>query len=113
MGRPKKNKEEKRDIQIVVKLTKAEHKRLRELIAHAETNASDVVRQLVFKDRILRPRTPLLNAKTFIQLKRIGNNLNQYMKASVHQSKNYELDRQIVEELQETLELIGESILKL
>lgn len=112
MGRPKKNTDEKRDIQIVVKLNKAEYRRLHQLMAFAETNASEVVRQLVFKERLLKPRTPILDAQTYTQLKRIGNNLNQYVKA-VHQTKTTHMDRQIVVELQETLELIGERILKL
>lgn len=112
MGRPKKTKEKKRDIQIVVKLNQAEYKRLLELVAYTETNTSEVVRQLVFKERLLKPRTPILDAQTYTQLKRIGNNLNQYVKA-VHQTKITHMDRQIIMELQETLELIGERVLKL
>ncbi len=112
MGRPKKNKEEKRDIQIVVKLNQAEYKRLLELVAYAETNASDVVRQLVFKERVLKPRIPLLNADIYRELKRIGNNLNQFIRA-VHQTKTSKLDRQIAMDLDETLEMIAERILKL
>lgn len=112
MGRPKKNIDEKRSIQIVVKLNKGEYMKLRELMAYAELNASEVVRQLVFKQRILRPRTPLLDAQTYTQLRRIGNNLNQYVKA-VHQTQISHIDRRILVELQETLEVVGKKILKI
>jgi len=112
MGRPKKNIEEKRDIQIVVKLNRAEYMQLRKLMTYAETNASEVVRQLVFKQRLLKPRTPLLDAQTYTQLRRIGNNLNQYVKA-VHRTEISQIDRQILIELQETLEIVGKKILKI
>jgi len=112
MGRPKKNIDEKRNFQIVVKLNKGEHMKLRELMAYAEQNASEVVRQLVFKQRILKPRTPLLDAQTYTQLRRIGNNLNQYVKA-VHQTQISHIDRQILVDLQETLEIVGKKILKI
>jgi len=112
MGRPKKNIDEKRNFQIVVKLNKGEHMKLRELMAYAEQNASEVVRQLVFKQRILKPRTPLLDAQTYTQLKRIGKNLNQYVKA-VHQTQISHIDRQILVDLQETLEIVGKKILKI
>lgn len=112
MGRPKKNTDEKRDIQIVVKLNRSEYMQLRNLMAYAEKNASEVVRQLVFKQRILQPRTALLDAQTYTQLRRVGNNLNQYVKA-VHQTQISHIDRQILTELQDTLEIIGKKILKI
>lgn len=112
MGRPKKNLDEKRRVQIVVKLNKGEYMQLRELMAYAEQNASEVVRQLVFKQRILKPRTPLLDAQTYTQLRRIGNNLNQYVKA-VHQTQISHIDRRILVEIQETLEVVGKKILKI
>lgn len=112
MGRPKKNTDEKRDIQIVVKLNRNEYMQLRNLMAYAEKNASEVVRQLVFKQRVLQPRTALLDAQTYTQLRRVGNNLNQFVKA-VHQTQINHIDRQILTELQDTLEIIGKKILKI
>jgi hypothetical protein len=112
MGRPKKNIDEKRDIQIVVKLNRDEYLQLKGLMEYAEKNASEVVREIVFKQRLLKPRTPLLDAQTYTQLRRVGNNLNQYVKA-VHQTRISHIDRQILIELQETLEAVGKKILKI
>lgn len=111
MGRPKKSIDEKRDIQIVVKLNRDEYLQLKGLMEYAEKNASEVVREIVFKQRLLKPRTPLLDAQTYTQLRRVGNNLNQYVKA-VHQTRISHIDRQILIELQEILEAVGKKILK-
>lgn len=111
MGRPKKSIEDKRSIQVLVKLTNSEYSQLLKLMIYAETNASEVVRQLVFKERLLKPRVSLVDVQTYTELKRIGNNLNQYVKA-VHQSKLTKVDQQILIELQETFEILTTQIIK-
>lgn len=112
MGRPKKNADEKRDLQVVIKLTKGEYAQLLKLMGYAEKNASEVIRQLVFKERLLKPKISIVDAQTYVQLKRIGNNLNQHVKA-IHQTKIGRVDRQILLELQATLDIVGKGILKL
>lgn len=111
MGRPKKSIEDKRSIQVLVKLTNSEYSQLLKLMIYAGTNASEVVRQLVFKERLLKPRVSLVDVQTYTELKRIGNNLNQYVKA-VHQSKLTKVDQKILIELQETFEILTTQIIK-
>jgi hypothetical protein len=112
MGRPKKNADEKRDLQVVIKLTKGEYAQLLKLMGYAEKNASEVIRQLVFKERLLKPKISIVDARAYVQLKRIGNNLNQHVKA-IYQTKMATVDHQILLELQATLEILGKGILKL
>lgn len=81
MSRPRKPIEEKRSLQIVIKLTVDEYLELQELINYSEKNASEVIRQLVFKKRVLKPKVARIDVETYTQLRRIGNNLNQFVKA--------------------------------
>ena len=111
MARPRKKSDEKRNIPIAVKLNQSEHKRLVELMEFAESSASEVIRQLVFKKRILKPKKPILDVQTYTELRRIGNNLNQYVK-QVHQRKISEIDRAFLENLQELLNEVSKRLLE-
>lgn len=111
MGRPKKRLSEIRNIQVLIKLNKNEQKYLQMLVLHAETNVSALIRQLIMKDRLIRPRRPKVDTETYLQLKRVGNLLNQYVRA-VNQQKLDFIDRKILTLLQETLNDIEYKILQ-
>ena len=111
MARPRKKADEKRNILIAVKLNQSEHKRLVELMEYAESSASEVIRQLVFMKRILNPKKPVLDVQTYTDLRRIGNNLNQYVK-QVHQRKISEIDRAFLENLQGLLNEVSKRLLE-
>lgn len=103
--------DEKRNIPIAVKLNQSEHKKLVELMEYAESSASEVIRQLVFKKRILKPKKSVLDAQTYTELRRIGNNLNQYVK-QIHQRKISDIDKAFLERLQEMLNDITTRLLE-
>lgn len=111
MGRPKKNIEEKRNLQIVFKVTKLEYAQLLELIRYSEKSASEVIRQLIFKERLLKPKTAIIDVQTYTELKRIGNNLNQYVKA-VHERRLTNVNHKTLAELKYIFELLTKQFLK-
>ncbi|MFC3563143.1 plasmid mobilization protein [Pedobacter jamesrossensis] len=111
MGRPKKNTEDKRRLQVVFKVTDGEYAQLFEMIKYSEKSASEVIRQLVFKERLLKPKTAMVDVQTYIELKRIGNNLNQYVKA-VHERKLTNVDQKVLLELKNTFEILTKQIIK-
>ncbi len=111
MARPRKKADEKRNIPIAVKLNQSEHKKLVELMEYAESSASEVIRQLVFKKRILKPKKSAIDVQTYTELRRIGNNLNQYVK-QIHQRKISEIDRSFLRQLQELLNDVSKRLLE-
>jgi hypothetical protein len=111
MGRPKKNIEDKRRLLIAFKVTDGEFAQLFKLMSYSEKSASEVIRQLVFKERLLKPKISLVDVKTYTELKRIGNNLNQYVKA-VHERKLASIDQKNLAELKNILEMLTTCLLK-
>lgn len=77
MARPTKEKKDQRYIRFTVRLTEAESAQLEKLSAYAGLQASEVIREAVFKNRILQAKVPVLDQQTYMELKRIGNNINQ------------------------------------
>ncbi len=61
-------------------MTEREEEMLIQLMAYANQSGADVIRDIVFRERLLQPRIPLLDQKTYAELKRIGTNLNQIAK---------------------------------
>lgn len=80
MARPTKEKKDQRYIRITVRLTEAECVQLEKLSAYAGLQASEVIREAVFKNRVLQAKVPVLDQQTYVELKRIGNNINQIAK---------------------------------
>jgi hypothetical protein len=77
MARPTIDQQEKRSIRFTFRLNQREEEMLIQLMAYAEKSGADVIRDIVFRDRLLKPKIPALDQKTYGELKRIGNNLNQ------------------------------------
>ena len=61
-------------------MTEREEEMLIQLMAYTEKSAAEVIRDIVFRERKLKPKIPALDQKTYGELKRIGNNLNQVAK---------------------------------
>jgi hypothetical protein len=53
---------------------------LTQLMSYTEKSAAEVIRDIVFRERLLKPKIPALDQKTYGELKRIGINLNQIAK---------------------------------
>lgn len=77
MARPTKERKDQRYIRFTVRLTEAESAQLEKLSAYSGLQASEVIREAVFKNRIPQAKLPVLDQQTYVELKRIGNNINQ------------------------------------
>jgi len=51
-----------------------------QLMRYSSQSGAEVIRDIVFKERLLQPKIPVLDQKTYGELKRIGTNLNQVAK---------------------------------
>ena len=80
MARPTIDQEEKRNIRFTFRLNDREDSWLNYLTSYSNRSRADVIRDLVFRKRILKPRIPKLDQVTYGELKHIGNNLNQVAK---------------------------------
>jgi hypothetical protein len=80
MARPTIYHKEKRAIRFTFRLNDREEKWLNYLTSYSNRSKADVIRDLVFKKRILKPKIPKLDQQTYGELKRIGINLNQVAK---------------------------------
>lgn len=86
MGRPLKNIDEKRSIQIVIKLNRAEYDKLVEFKSYYEKSISDCARYLIFSPRPMPPKNSKLDVEFVFQLKKLGINFNTYLK-KIHQGQ--------------------------
>ena len=77
MARPTIDQEEKRHIRFTFRLNDREDSWLNYLTSYSNRSRTDVIRDLVFKKRILKPKIPKLDQMTYGELKRIGNNINR------------------------------------
>lgn len=77
MARPKVNEQEKRIIQVNIRLTVDEGKRLNEYAASSGMTPANWIRQTVFTGKIPPTRLSQLDAAIYYELKKIGVNVNQ------------------------------------
>ena len=110
MGRPLKNIDEKRSIQIVVKLNKAEYKKLLEFKEYYEKTASECVRYLVFNPKPMPPKKAKVDVECVFQLKKLGINFNTYLK-KIHQGELKNVDLGLSKEIISLLKEIQRSII--
>jgi hypothetical protein len=61
-------------------MTEREEEMLIQLMRYSNQSGAEVIRDIVFKERLLQPKIPVLDQKTYAELKRIGTNLNQVAK---------------------------------
>ena len=110
MGRPLKNIEEKRSVQIVIKLNRDEHLKLMDLVTYYEKSISECVRYLIFNPRPMPPKTSRVNIELLFQLKKLGINFNSYLK-TVHQGKVKSTDESLNKSLLHLLNEIHKSLI--
>lgn len=77
MGRPELSKEEKRSERITLKLTKEEKKKIDKAAAICGLPPVVLVREKLFKGRFPEAKIPKVDMDTYVELKRIGVNINQ------------------------------------
>ena len=80
MARPTLDINDKRSRRLTFRMTSREEEHMIKLMVYSNQPAAEVIRELVFKNRILQPRIPVLDQQTYGELKRIGTNLNQITK---------------------------------
>jgi len=61
-------------------MTEREEEMLIQLMRYSNQSGAEVIRDIVFKERLLQPKIPVLDQKTYAELKRIGTNINQIAK---------------------------------
>lgn len=77
MGRPKKEQAERRLINFTVRLTGQEMERLLLLAQQCGKAPAVLIRDKVFKGKFPEPGAAVIDRLTFLELKKIGVNLNQ------------------------------------
>ncbi len=110
MARPTIDHEDKRNIRFTFRMNEREDKWLKHLTSYSNRSKADVIRDLVFKERLLKPKIPVLDQKTYGELKRIGTNINQIAKKLNANAKSTETTRTL-DELKNTLNLILQKLL--
>lgn len=68
---------QKRPIKITFRVSKAELFEIERLSRFAGMNTSDLIRMAVLTAKIKPADIPLIDQASFVELKRIGNNINQ------------------------------------
>lgn len=105
-------KEEKRVFEVKVRLNIKEKYKLESLVKVSEKNNAEIIRSLLMKATVPEAPKPMLDIQTYLQLKKIGVNYNQYVKA-IHQSRISEIDKSVVTELYEILQMVKSKIYSL
>src|SRR5690606_14102656 len=77
MARPPKERKEKRSFRYTFRMTEEEMEFLGKLSGYSGLPPAEVIRASVFKNRLPQAKVPLLDRQAYLELKRIGNNINQ------------------------------------
>ncbi|MBC6112507.1 plasmid mobilization relaxosome protein MobC [Pedobacter sp. CCM 8938] len=111
MARPQKEKEEKRSTKFTFRMNEKEVEQLASLCAYSNLSGAEVLREIVFKNRLLQPKIPVLDLQSYGELKRIGNNINQIAKQLNSKTSNH-IDYKVMNELSLKLDTIIKIILR-
>lgn len=66
-----------RNIKITFRVSEAEMIKIEQLSRFSNLQMSDLIREAIFTAKIKAPDIPLVDQQSFVELKRMGNNLNQ------------------------------------
>lgn len=80
MARPAMNEEERRTVQVNIRLTEDESKRVNEQAESSGLSPANWIRQKIFTGRFPTVKASPIEAKLYRELHYIGNNLNQAVK---------------------------------
>ena len=61
-------------------MNEQEYQYLNKLAGFSNLTGTEVIREIVFKNRLLQPKVPVLDQQSYLELRRIGNNVNQIAK---------------------------------
>lgn len=106
------SKEEKRVFEVKVRLNVLEKRKLDSMVKVSEKNSAEIIRSLLMKATVPEVPKPMLDIQTYLQLKKIGVNYNQYVKA-INQSRISEIDKSIMTELYAILQMVKSKIYSL
>jgi hypothetical protein len=98
MGRPALDEEQKRVVQVNIRLTVAEHKKIGAYAQSAGLSPANWIRQKVFTGRFPPVKNSPIEAALYRELHRIGVNLNQAVK-QVNSFRSREIPKQILDDL--------------
>lgn len=77
MGRPRINDSEKRQIQVNIRLTTDENNKVNEFASACGLSPANWIRAKVFTGKLPAVKMSPIDASVYVELKRIGVNLNQ------------------------------------
>ncbi|MVN92668.1 plasmid mobilization relaxosome protein MobC [Mucilaginibacter sp. HME9299] len=80
MGRPPKSEEDKRTVQVNIRLTEEENRQLNEQAEGSGLSPANWIRHKVFTGRFPAIKVSPIEGKLYRELHYIGNNLNQAVK---------------------------------
>lgn len=101
--------EGKRIFEVKIRLNRKEKDKLDQVTAACQTHGPDIFRRLLMKNKFPDTKPPMLDVATYDQLRRIGVNLNQYVKA-INQKKLTEMDLLVMQELTTLIRIIRTKI---
>lgn len=110
MARPTIDIKDKRTSRFTFRINEREEKYLIQLMTYSNKSGAEVIRDVVFKERLLQPKIPVLDQKTYGELKRIGTNINQIAK-KLNADGTASETTQTLDELKRTLETILQKLL--
>lgn len=102
-GRPVKQPDEKRCLQINVRLTIAEHDDIAAEAAKANLSVSDYIRRTALNHRVIVPKS-LADAALIREINAIGNNVNQISRAANRGQDERDYWRAIGDKIAQTLD---------
>lgn len=109
MARPKVNEQEKRIIQVNIRLTVDEDKRLNEYAASSGITPANWIRQTIFTGKVPPAKLSSLDTAIYYELKKIGVNVNQV----VHKINQGEIPQEYLERLLEIVMLLEKNLKQL
>jgi hypothetical protein len=98
MGRPALEEEQKRVIQVNIRLTVAENKKVESYAESAGLSPANWIRQKIFTGRFPPVKNSPIEAALYRELHKIGVNLNQAVK-QVNSFRAREIPQQILDDL--------------
>ena len=110
MARPTIDIKDKRTSRFTFRINEKEEEMLIQLMNSSNRSGAQVIRDIVFKERLLQPKIPVLDQKTYGELKRIGTNINQIAKKLNADVKTTETSKTL-DELKSTLNTILQKLL--
>lgn len=110
MGRPALEEEEKRVVQVNIRLTVGEHKKVEAYSQSAGLSPANWIRQKVFTGRFPHVKNSPIEAALYRELHKIGVNLNQAIKL-VNSYRAREIPQPILEDLLAVIQEVNKRLL--